>query len=104
MQFDNMIKDLAVHIRNELSQIEEISKIQFSIEIYGRTHDGELRVRYEIGSSYQDGGVVKGPKLDVVLKEYLRRFGWDKRNQPLEITFSPAKAAEDEINDINASF
>ncbi len=89
MKFDDMVKDLAIYVREQLKQVDEISSINFSIDVSGRAHDGELRVKYEIGSTYADGGMVKGAKLDIVIEEYLRRFGWDKRNQPLELTFAP---------------
>jgi hypothetical protein len=87
-KFDAIIKELALHVRDRLKVSEDISRIQFSIDISGRAHDGDLNIKYEVGSTYQDGGVVKGPKLEIVLDEYLRRFGWDQQNQPLCISFT----------------
>ena len=81
-------------VRERLSVVEEIHSVQFSIDVSGRAHDGDLQVKYELGSSYSEGGVVKGPNLDVVIDEYLRRFGWDKRNQPLCISFDGAVKEE----------
>lgn len=92
-EFDETIKNLAIYVREQLAQVDEIHSINFSIDISGRAHDGELKVKYEIGTSYSDGGTVKGPILDVVLTEYLRRFGWDKRNQPLELSFTSVEEA-----------
>ena len=99
MNFDEMVKNLAIHVREQLKQVEDISSINFSVDISGRAHDGELKIKYEIGSTYQDGGCVKGPKLDIVIEEYLRRFGWDKRNQPLELTFAPEPVETDITGD-----
>ncbi len=86
-KFDAMIKELALHVRERLNKVESIPKIEFSIDISGRPHDGDLRIKYEIGSTYSDGGAVKGSKLEIVIDEYMRRFGWDKQNQPLCISF-----------------
>ena len=85
--YDPMIRELALYVRQRLQVIDELSSIQFSIDVSGRVHDGDLNVKFEIGSTYSDGGVVKGAKLDVVIDEYLRRHGWDVRNQPLCITY-----------------
>jgi hypothetical protein len=87
MTFDEMIKNLAIHVRDDLKQVEAISSLNFSIEVTGRVHDGDLKIKYSIGSAYSNGGEVKGGALDPVLTEYKRRFGWDQRHQPLCISF-----------------
>lgn len=88
-KFDALIKELAIHVRERLSNVESIHSVYFSIDVSGRVHDGDLEVKFEVGSPYSEGGRVKGAQLEVVLDEYMRRFGWDKRNQPLCISFSP---------------
>lgn len=87
MTFDEMIKNLAQFIRDDLKQVDEISRLDFSIVIDGRVHDGDLRIKLELGSGYGEGGVVKGGRLQPVLNEYKRRFGWDQKNAPLCIGF-----------------
>lgn len=86
-KYDDLIKSLALHIREELSRVDEISLIDFTLSIDGRAHDGELKIKYSLGSSYRAGGCVEGGRLEPVINEYLRRFGWDYRNKPLELTF-----------------
>lgn len=86
-RFDALIQELAIHVRDRLKVLEDLSSLDFEIEVSGRVHDGDLRINYQIGSTYNEGGVVKGPRLEVVIDEYLRRFGWDMRNQPLCISF-----------------
>lgn len=87
--YETTIKEIAAYIRSELNVIEELPSLQFSIDISGRVHDGELQIKFELGGSYSVGGLVKGGSIDAVIKEYKRRFGWDQRNQPLELSFSP---------------
>ena len=85
--YNQMVKNLAIFLRDELKQIEEISSLDFEITIDGRVHDGELRIEYKLGNSYGPGGQVRGGDIAKVVDEYKRRFGWDQRNQPLELTF-----------------
>lgn len=87
--YEQVIKEIAVYVREELKHIDEIHTLNFSIDISGRLHDGELKIKFEIGSTYGAGGSVKGGNIEDVLVEYMRRFGWDKRNQPLELSFAP---------------
>lgn len=95
--FDDVVKEIAIYVRGRLAEVEAIHSVQFSIDVSGRAHDGDLEVKYEIGSSYSEGGVVKGARLEVVIEEYLRRFGWDKRNQPLCISFNPESVTDDGV-------
>lgn len=91
MTYDQMVKNLAMFLRDELKQVDdEISSLDFEISIDGRVHDGELKIEYKLGSSYSSGGQVSGGDLPKVIAEYKRRFGWDKRNQPLMLTFDEA--------------
>lgn len=87
MTYDQMVKNLATFLRDELKQVDEISSIDFEIAIDGRVHDGDINIEYRLGNAYSTGGQVKGGDLPKVVDEYKRRFGWDKRNKPLCIGF-----------------
>lgn len=93
--YEVTIKEMARYLREELQQIEEINQLDFEISIDGRVHDGDLSIKFKLGSSYGTGGMVEGGDLEAVLVEYMRRFGWDKRNKPLELSFSPATTDEE---------
>lgn len=99
MSYEQTIKELAAYVRSEVSVIDEISSLDFDIDISGRLHDGELKIRFSLGGTYSTGGKVEGGSIDAVIKEYKRRFGWDKRNQPLELSFSPEPSLIEEIID-----
>ena len=92
MTYDQMVKNLAQFLRDELSPLDEISSLDFSIMIDGRVHDGELKIEYHLGSTYSTGGLVKGGDLPRVVEEYKRRFGWDKRNKPLMLGYNGEEA------------
>jgi len=96
--YEATIKEIAAYIRSELSVIEKLSSLDFTIGISGRLHDGELKIKFELGSTYSAGGSVKGGSIDAVLLEYKRRFGWDQRNQPLELSFAPEPKIEPETD------
>ena len=107
MAYEESIKEMARYIRNNLQPIEELSSINFELSINGRPHDGELRIQFKLGSTYEPGGVVKAGNLDAVISEYQRRFGWDKRHKPLELSFNgetaqefPPRLAVDNTDDI----
>lgn len=95
MTYDQMVRNLAVFLRDELKQIDEISSLDFEITIDGRVHDGDLNIAFKLGSSYSDGGVVRGGDLARVVDEYKRRFGWDRRNTVLCIGFDGRDKMED---------
>lgn len=84
--YEESIKEIATYIRDELKQIEEISSLDFEITFDGRVHDGHLKIKFKLGSGYSTGGQVEGGNLEEVLLEYMRRFGWDRRNKPLMLT------------------
>lgn len=85
-KFDQILKEQVISIRERLAMIEEVHTMNFTIDVTGRVHDGEIKIEYQIGSPYSTGGAVKGGNIDFVLDEYMRRFGWDKRNAPLMIS------------------
>lgn len=96
MTYDQMVKNLANFLRDELRQLEEISSLDFEITIDGRVHDGDINIEYKLGSTYSTGGCVKGGNLPQVVDEYKRRFGWDRRNAALCIGFNgEIKQADD---------
>ena len=95
MTYEATIKEMAAYIRSELQQIEELPTLSFTIDISGRVHDGEIKINFALGNTYSEGGCVKGGNLDEVIREYLRRFGWDKRHQPLELSYVPEPKATD---------
>jgi len=92
MSYEATIKEIVNYVRDELKKIEEISNLDFEITADGRLHDGSINIKFKLGSSYSIGGMVEGGRLDAVLTEYMRRFGWDVRNKPLELTFTGEEA------------
>lgn len=94
--YEEDVKDIAVYVREELKGIESISSMSLDIEISGRVHDGELKIKFTLGSTYSSSGSVSGGNIEAVLLEYKRRFGWDKRHQPLELTFVPTPEVKQE--------
>lgn len=85
--YEETIKEIAGYIRDELKHIEELHSLDFEITVDGRVHDGHLNIKFALGYSHGVGGKVEGGVLEEVLIEYMRRFGWDKRNKPLELSF-----------------
>jgi hypothetical protein len=87
--YNQMVKNLATFLRDELKQLDDgPSSLDFNITISGRVLDGDLNIIYSIGSTYSEGGHVKGGDVAKVVDEYKRRFGWDKRNKPLCIGYN----------------
>lgn len=93
--YEDSIKELALYLRDKLQQVEDISKLDFTINISGRVHDGELSIEFKLGSQYSVGDQVSGGRIEAVLAEYMRRFGWDKRNKLLKLSFSHPDQVDD---------
>jgi len=96
--FEQSLIDKVREIRESLKEAESISQLALTIEVSGRTHEGELEIKFELGSQYSTGGIVKGGNLDQVVREYKRRFGWDEAHDPLMISFSPERTDENVVS------
>jgi hypothetical protein len=75
--------DAIVAMREEISGLEDPpSYLNFNIEVDGRVLDGDIEVKFIFeGGNYSQ--VTKGGNLVNVVNEYLRRYGWNKRNDAL---------------------
>ena len=79
-KFHHSIVELGLALRRYLQSFDETHRMDFTIEIEGRVHDGDLLLKYAIG---EYGSDVKGDSIDAVLEEWLRRNNWNKRHTPL---------------------
>lgn len=90
MNIEDALKTAAVSTREQLQLIESISEFTLEISISGRTHDGDLKIEFELKGGWADRSPVKGGRLDAVVKEFLRRNGWDSTHAPLCLSFAPS--------------
>lgn len=81
--FDNAVADFAVALRAELQKVESLSRFEFGVEISGRVHDGELKINYKCGEYSYSADKTEGGRATAVVKEFLRRKGWNEANAPL---------------------
>ena len=96
--FEKALIQKVREVRESLKEADSISRVDLKINVSGRVHEGELEVKFELGSTYSTGGEVKGGNLDQIVREYKRRFGWDEANDPLMISFSPERADENVVS------
>jgi len=80
-QLEDLFKAVVIDMRADLAS-GDIPRMEFSLEAEGRTHDGEMLIKIELG---QYGSEVRGRSIAEVLAEFKRRHGWNKRNAPLEL-------------------
>ena len=80
-------------IRARLQSIENLEAFTFQITAEGRVHDGEVRITFKLDHPYETGVDVRGNSIGVVLDEFMRRHGWNKRHTVLLIT----NGASDEL-------
>ena len=64
-----------------------VPSLDFALRASGRTLDGTLQVEVSLGSQYDSP--VRGRSVDAVLKELIRRKGWQAQNDPLELDYTP---------------
>lgn len=96
-KLEEALIEAVVAIREEMSGLEDPpSYFNFNIEVDGRVLDGDLEIKFSFGGSYVE--TTKGGNLSRVTAEYLRRFGWNKRNDPLCLPkVAPNDKSDDEI-------
>jgi hypothetical protein len=75
--------EAVVAIREELSNLEDPpTYLNFEIECDGRVLDGDVEIKFSFnGGNYTQA--TKGGNLSNVVGEFMRRYGWNKRNDPL---------------------
>lgn len=64
----------------------ELGYLYFQVTAEGST-TGDVRIQYKIGTHAYDSDHAKGNRVLPTLEEYMRRHGWEQRNQPLMLTF-----------------
>jgi hypothetical protein len=75
-----------LEIRRRLAQCESMSSFELVIRAEGRVHDGDIKITYTLGD-YYGAGTSKGGRLEPVIVECLRRYGWVQANEPTCLTF-----------------
>jgi hypothetical protein len=70
-------------MREDIANLEDPpSYLNFNIEVDGRVLDGDLEIKFSFdGGSYKS--VTRGGNLANVVDEYLRRYGWNSKNDAL---------------------
>lgn len=64
------------------------SEFHVRIEAGGRVHSGDLKISYEIcKNQFFNSESVKAGKLMDAFEEFCRRHGWEKRHQPVQISY-----------------
>jgi len=82
-KLEDALVDVLPRIRDRVCELEDPpSYLDISIEISGRTLDGDLEVKFKFDSGNY-GKATSGGNFASVFDEYLRRHGWTKRNEPL---------------------
>jgi hypothetical protein len=78
-------------IRARLQQCENLPSFELNISAKGRVHDGDVTISYSLEEYY--GEAVKGGRVEPVLIEFTRRYGWRRENAPvcLSYTETPVK-------------
>lgn len=85
-------------IRDKLSQAD-VSEFELEITISGRVDSSDpLKISYLIGKCYDDAK-TKGVELGPTVAEYLRRKGWEEKNdyKALPAPKTIAEQIDDEI-------
>lgn len=89
-KFDKLHRELVAvveAIRAKLDS-EHISSFCLEIDVSGRVAASDrsgVKITYSLKEQYESG--TKGARLGPVADEFIRRYGWDKRNAPKELTY-----------------
>lgn len=82
------VKEAAKLTKNVLStaEIENLNAFGITIQASGRVGSGEIKIVYKVAADEYGSQTVEGNDLWLALKEFMRRKGWDNKNQPLMIS------------------
>lgn len=67
-------------IREMLQDCDSVSSFSFAVNASGRVRDGEIELTFGVGN-YSPHVIANS--VDGALQEYMRREGWQKRNNPI---------------------
>jgi hypothetical protein len=83
MTIEKAFTDAARSVRTALAEVN-IPSMAFTMQASGRTLDGHLRIEVTLGTEY--GANVRGRNVEETLREFIRREGWNGKNNPLELS------------------
>ena len=82
-KLEDAFVDAVTQMRDRVAELEDPpSYFDMEISANGRVLDGELEVMFKFDpGSYEKS--TKGGNLAATFDEFMRRYGWQKRNAPL---------------------
>lgn len=81
-KFEQACIDEVKRIRELLQNFDAITSFSFAVNASGRIRDGEVELTFGVGNY---SPLVVANSVDGALNEYMRREGWQKRNNPIRI-------------------
>lgn len=85
VSFHGAVKREAAKVQAMLADANIDNQFELKVEVGGRTHGGDISLKYSLaGSRY--GDTVEGNELNAVVEEFMRRKGWTKQHAPKLIT------------------
>lgn len=98
MYFEQRLVDFLKSLRQRIASNTTSTGIIFQIRASGRVNEGEMEVTFSLENNYDSKADVSGGDLEQVVVEYMRRFDWQKANQPLCLpnVASPVAASDDD--------
>lgn len=82
------VKEASRLTKNVLAtaEIENLNSFGIQINATGRIGSGDIKITYRVAMDEYGSKPVEGNDLWLALKEFMRRQGWDNKNQPLMIS------------------
>lgn len=90
-ELEKLFAEVARGVKHQIAGVD-IPCFTFRLEASGRTHEGELKIEVSIG---EYGVEVKGGSTEAVVREFLRRKGWEEANAPLALPDYSGPTAEE---------
>jgi hypothetical protein len=97
VSFDGAVKREAKRVRKELQRDETLHSFGLRIDISGRVHDGDLKLKFTIGDSEYFSQSVTGDSLQAVIDEFMRRRGWTAIHSPKALGYETVPSDDSDI-------
>jgi len=80
--FEGQVMAIVKDIRERLAVLTDTNTFDFHIKASGRVNDGDVEIKFTLGTLYGSNH-CEGGQLFAVVEEYMRRHGWNKAHAPL---------------------
>lgn len=91
-ELESVVREAVHYLQQRLAVANVGGSFSFDIEARGRAQGGDVKITYILSHETYGQETTRGAKFEPVVREWLRRRGWDAENAPIAISYEPTPA------------